>query len=113
MEERRKSDRFDLQARTRIVVESQGGEKDVFSVVTKDVSLTGAFVLSPEPLAEGVTVRLEMLMPLQTLHGIIGGEPVADQSEKVQVTVSGKVVRSDDNGMAIKFESEYRIDPAP
>lgn len=103
MEERRTLQRFDLQAPTRVEVELEGGKRDVLSLATRDISSAGAFIATNQPLTAGMHVRLEMLLSLDMLKRFVG------EGGKAKVRVKGKVIRSDSNGMAILFDSKYKI----
>jgi hypothetical protein len=102
-EEKRKLERFSLQAPTIIEAERQSGSNVVLNLITKDICSAGAFVVTPEPLEEGEFVRMEMFLSLETLRNILGSKG------RVCVKVRGRVVRSDDLGMAIAFEGRRKI----
>jgi c-di-GMP-binding flagellar brake protein YcgR len=103
MSERRKLERFDLSAPARIIVESEKGEKEEFDLTTKDVSSSGAFLYSPQPLAEGTYVKMEFLISLDMLRKFVGDK------DRAKIKVKGKVIRVDTNGIAIRFENKYKI----
>lgn len=103
MEERRKLQRFNLQARTTIEAEMAHGEKTTLTLVTKDISSGGTFVITPHPLPEGVPVQLEMLLTPAAIQQIIGA------SGAIKVNVNGKVIRREDKGMAIMFDGDYKM----
>jgi hypothetical protein len=103
MEERRRLERFDLQAPTRIEVELDGGKKSILSLATKDISSDGAFIATDRPLPEGQTVKLELLLSLDILQKFVG------EKGRAKIRVKGKVIRSVFNGMAILFDSKYKI----
>ncbi len=105
MEERRTLQRFDLKAPTKIKVDQDAGQKDILSLITKDISSAGAFIVTSRPLPEGVPVELEVVLPIKTLEAFIG------EKGKVVVKVKGKVVRRDETGMAIAFGNSYEIKP--
>jgi hypothetical protein len=60
MPERRKLERFDLNAPARIVVESEHAKKTALDLKTKDVSSGGAFLYSSQPLAKCARVKMEL-----------------------------------------------------
>jgi hypothetical protein len=103
IEEKRKLERFSLQAPTIVEAERRSGSNVVLNLITKDICSAGAFVVTPEPLEEGEYVRLKMFLPLNTLRNILGS------NSRVSVNVRGRVVRSDDLGMAIAFEGRHKI----
>lgn len=103
MKERRRLERFDLHAPARIEVLGETGAKDVLSLTTKDISSAGAYVSTDTPLPEGAPVKLELLLSVEMITRILGA------NEKAKVRVKGKVIRVEDDGMAIQFDSKYKI----
>jgi PilZ domain len=103
MEERRNLQRFYIQAPTRIETASEGKSNRVLNLVTRDLSSSGAFVSTEQPLREGAPVRLEVLLSLAMLPEITGG------GARARVRVRGKVIRVDEGGMAILFSGRHRF----
>ena len=103
MEERRKLERFDLQAPARILVELGAGKKTELDLTTKDVSSGGAFIYSDQPLPEGATVRIELFISLAMLQKLAG------ETGTAKVKVKGTVIRVTEDGAAIRFDSKYKI----
>lgn len=103
MEERRKLERFELNTPARVLLESGRSKKDEYNLTTRDVSSAGAFLYSSQPLPEGASVKMEFLLSLDTLQKLAGDKC------RAKVRVKGKVIRSDENGIAIRFESSYKI----
>jgi len=102
MDDRRKLERFGLSALARLLVES-GDTKRRCSLTTRDVSSDGAFLYSSSPLPHGAKVRMEFDISLDA------PDKMAGEKEKARVKVRGRVIRSDSNGVAIRFESRYKI----
>ena len=102
MEERRKLQRFDLRAQTTIQARMEKGTKTL-TLMTKDISSAGTYVLTPHPLPEGIPVHLEMLLTPEALRSIVGA------SGAIRVTVNGTVVRREETGMAIRFNDDYTM----
>jgi len=102
-EERRRLERFDLQAPTRIVIRMDSGRRGVLSLMTRNVSSMGAFVNTAQPLPEGMPVKLELLLSAGLLKRLLG------EGEKARIRVRGKVIRSDREGMAIEFDTRYKF----
>jgi len=103
MEERRKLERFELHAPARILVELGEGKREELDLTTKDVSSGGAFIYSDQPLPEGATVKIELLISLTMLQKLAG------EKGRAKVKVKGKVIRVDEDGAAIRFNSKYKI----
>jgi hypothetical protein len=103
MEEKRKLERFELNAPARVLLESGSSKIDEYNLTTRDVSSAGAFLYSSQSLPEGANVRMEFLISLDTLQRIAG------EKGKAKVRVKGKVIRSDSDGIAIRFDNKYKI----
>jgi hypothetical protein len=99
---RRHMERFDLQAPMKIEVRKRAGRREVLTCVTRDISSMGAFVETDRPLPEGVPLRLELLLTLDMLERIVG-------NAGARVKVRGKVLRTEEGGMAIQFERGFKI----
>jgi hypothetical protein len=103
MAERRKIERFDLAAPAQLVVESVSGKNSHLSLTTKDVSSAGAFLFCPQPLVEGSRVKMELFISLEKFWKLAG------ERGNAKIRVRGTVVRVDADGIAIRFESKYKI----
>jgi hypothetical protein len=101
-EERRKLERFQLHAPARILLESED-RKGEYNLMTRDVSSGGAFLYSSHAFPKGASVKMEFLILQHTL-----GKASGDKG-RAKVRVKGKVVRADSDGIAISFESGYKI----
>jgi hypothetical protein len=102
-EDRRRLQRFDLQASTLIEVQQEGGRHGVLSFITRDISSMGAFIETAQPLPEGAPVRLELMLPLDLPKRVVGEE------SRAKVKVRGKVIRAEEDGMAIQFDRKFKI----
>jgi hypothetical protein len=103
MKERRRLERFGLNTSARVQVEPESGRKAELNLMTKDVSSDGAFLYTSKPLAEGVSVKMEFLISSDVFRY------QARANGRAKVGVKGKVIRVDSNGIAIGFDSKYRI----
>ena len=103
MGERRKLERFGLNAPAQIQLESGSKKQDTIRLTTRDISSGGAFLYSSQPIPEGANVKMEFMISLDTLRKLAGEEG------RAKVRVKGKVIRSDSNGIAVRFESSYKI----
>ena len=103
MAERRRLQRFDLTTPARLVVESETGERLQLDLTTKDVSSAGAYLYCSEQVLEGARVRTELL--------ICPGRPPGPSGDngRAKVRVRGTVIRVGSDGIAVRFESKYKI----
>ncbi len=100
--DQRAVDRYELGVPVRITG-IEGEQQEILNTRAKNISSKGAYIALEAPLPEGKHVRIEMLLPISSLHKIIG------EQKKVMIRVNGRVVRSEAEGMAIHFEKEYEI----
>ncbi len=103
MEERRKLERFVLTAPARVLIESASNKREHHDLTTRDISSAGAFLYSSRLIPEGSNVKLELVIALDALRDISGG------NSRAKVRVKGKVVRSDSEGIAVQFDGTYKI----
>ena len=102
MRERRILERFDLRLRTRISKKGNPN-REVIELVTRNISSGGAFLETDHSLPVGTEFEIEVLLPLVKKSG----GNVATTSIKV----NGSTIRSDDKGMAVCFDEDYKILP--
>lgn len=94
----RKMARFDLKLPATVSV---GGSActELLEFETQDISECGAFLRNGKPLATETAVDIELVLPLDRL--------VETKGNKVKVRLSGVVVRSDAQGIAVRFDEDY------
>ena len=83
MPEKRRAERFDLVFP--VLLKSSGAEN--MELFTRDISSKGAFIRTAKPLESGVKVELSVTFP----------------TGEIYLNVSGKVVRVEQDGMAVQF----------
>ena len=101
--EKRKVERFDLQLEAFISQPGEVSQEDSGSLVTRDISMNGVFLITDKPLPVGSNVSVDMILTL-------GGTKKQD-SQKAWIKASGKVLRADSQGMAVCFDDKSRILP--
>ena len=103
MEDRRKLERFELQVPALVIVESQSGREEVLDLTTKDVSSDGAYLLSSRILPKGASVKMEFVLALDSIR------KTRKENGRARVRVTGRVIRVDGDGAAIRFGNRYKI----
>ena len=105
MLEQRKLERFDLSipASIRVVAPDREREKEPINLLTKNICEGGAFFHTSHPLPQGKEVRIEMILPLN------GMKLRKIKENRSRIWVKGVVSRSEPDGMAISFQTDYRI----
>lgn len=103
MNERRTLERFELKvpAAIEFVAPSQG--KSLLKLLTTNVCSGGAYLHTVEPLPEGTHITVELVLPLDRL------KKLKKEHKRAHVRVSGRVLRSELQGMAIGFDGDYQI----
>jgi hypothetical protein len=96
--ESRRLERFDLKLPSRIYVLEPGNP--TLDLMTENISADGAFFPTREPLPEGFKVLVEITLRRESGEGM-----------QSKVKVKGTVVRSQADGMAVRFEKGARISP--
>ena len=103
MEERRQLERFQLRlpAKLEVVSRVAGLEKEKLSLHTENICSGGAFFHTPNPLPEGIQVKIAMRINFRSLKALEKRRPL--------IKVKGSVLRSEPTGMAIQFDRGYKI----
>ncbi|MBW1709624.1 MAG: PilZ domain-containing protein [Deltaproteobacteria bacterium] len=100
--ERRAIERFSLELPGQISISDKGNEESI-NLLTKDICAGGAFFHTEQPLPIGTSVRIDLVLSLEKLKKLEG--------RKALIKVSGQVIRSDTQGMAICFNKDYQLTP--
>ena len=90
--EQRGQDRQDLELSANLLL--QGSSEHA---TTRDISARGVFLLTNTPLAAESKVSLDITLPVEGIDGLAG--------QQLALHATGKVVRSESNGVAIEFQS--------
>ena len=101
--EKRKVERFDLQLEAFVSLPGETSDTDMGNLVTRDISMNGVFLITDTPLPVGAKVNVDMILTL-------GGKK-KQNSQKAWIKASGKILRTDNQGMAVGFDDKSRILP--
>jgi len=107
MVERRRLERFDLVLPAAIELSNEHYEERMINLLTTNVCSGGAYFHTNQPLPEGTKVKLDLVLPLEKL------KKIKAEHKKVLIKVTGKVLRTESEGMAICFDRDYRISGSP
>lgn len=100
--DKRELERFSLEI-PGFVQAANGQLGEPIEVVTKDVCAGGALFHSKELMDVGTPVDVELVIPIQELKHLEG--------DKVLVRVAGAIVRAERNGIAVRFDQNYKMTP--
>jgi len=103
VEERRKLERFLLKLPAKVVSATSGDEPR--QVATRDVSANGAFLLTELPIDEGTSITVELELPVDRFQQFL------EQGQDVKLRINGVVLRTEANGVAVRFQKKYEIIP--
>lgn len=101
----RKMERFELNLPAQLSVNGSAKKTDPVKLHTVDISAGGAFFRTSHPMPIGTSVKVEVIVSLDELKRLKG--------KRACVIVSGAVVRTDVEGMAVCFNERYKILPMP
>lgn len=104
MKERRKYERFVLELPSQVEVVTSG-KREVFDLLTSDISAGGAFFYTPESIIQGTQVKLSLVVASQTLKELTAAQGL--------IKVEGTVVRCNAKGVAVSFDEDYEIMSLP
>ena len=102
--ERRKEERLDLEVPAKVTMMDPGGLQRSYEIITKDINSCGAFFLTDYPLAVVTNVKMDILLSFLKSSNM-------KREKKAQIDISGWVVRTQNDGMAVCFDNEYSISP--
>ena len=105
LRDERRFERFPVEVPARVaLLRGKGKDRPLFTQ-TLDLSATGAFFPELEGAHPGELVKVDLYLVFE--------DPDAndDVHDMVAMTVTGKVIRSEPSGTAIRFEEDYQMSP--
>jgi hypothetical protein len=93
-QEKRGVQRFDLKLHT-LLTELED-RADQIELYTRDISSDGAFLCMENPLPLDTPVQLTFFLPVR-------------RQIRSKIQTNGRIVRSESQGVAVRFESNYQI----
>ena len=100
--EKRKVERFDLQIETTLNVRDETVKDKLPILFTRDISSAGVFLVTDKPLPIGTSLDLNFLL---SQHDLVD----TPQYELINISASGRVIRTDGQGMAVEFDKQCEI----
>lgn len=100
--EHRKMERFSLDLAGLLSINGKSDE-GLRKLQTIDICAGGALFQITEPVPLGTEISVDLVLPLDRFKEI--------KTKRALIEVRGKVIREENNGMAVCFESRYKISP--
>ena len=101
--EKRKMERFSLKLPALLSMTDENENQQAFEVMIRNICSGGALFKTDHPLSVGTDVKMELILPLNKFKKYGG--------KRSRVDVSGSVIRTNDQGMAVCFDKNFRISP--
>jgi Tfp pilus assembly protein PilZ len=102
MREQRSMERFGLELKARVSLKNNDRNRKWVNVLTSNICAGGTFLLTRQPFPVGTKVNLEVVLPLR--------EKKSSLKDSL-IKISGMVIRTEEAGMALRFDDEYQILP--
>ena len=97
-------ERFGLELRARVSLMNPGRDDEWINVITSNICAGGTFLLTRHPFRIGAKLNFEAVLPLSAK---------TSKLKNALIKTSGVVIRSEEVGMALRFDDEYEILPLP
>ncbi len=101
-ENKRSSERFDLELPVNLRVNNPGSGKASLKLKTENISASGALISADLPMAVGTTLEIDIDIPLEALKALKG--------DRAKVALKGEVVRISDRGTALAFGKDCKFE---
>jgi len=95
--------RFDLEIPATIELLTPGQERELLNLLTSNICSGGAYFHATQLLSEDTRVKVDLDLPLDRL------ERLKEGYRQAYIKVTGEVLRSESEGMAICFDEDYQI----
>lgn len=113
--ERRDDERFSLNLKAKLSYRHVSDNSPVFDTVAANISAGGVFLETNEQIAMASKVRLEFYLNIaevKMLKFILSEESIKKiKNSGVWVTATGVVIRQEENGIGVIFDTDYQVMP--
>ena len=99
--EKRQVERFSLKLPASLSVMDENEKQQTFEFMISNICSGGAFFKTDHPLLVGTDVKMELVLAFNNLQKL--------GRKRSRIDVSGSVIRTDDQGMAVCFDKNFRI----
>lgn len=95
--------RFDLEIPATIELLTPDQEREILNLLTSNMCSGGAYFHTTKPLPEGTQVKIDLVLQLDRLKSL------KEAYRQAYIKVTGRVLRSESEGMAICFDEDYQL----
>jgi hypothetical protein len=99
--EKREMERFSLKLPALLSLTDENEKQRAFEFMISNICAGGAFFKTDHPLSVGTDVKMDLILPLDRLKKF--------GRKRSRIDVSGSVIRTNDKGMAVCFDKNFRI----
>jgi hypothetical protein len=99
--EKREMERFALNLPALLSIKDDRGNRRAFEFMIRDICAGGAFFKTDNPLSVGTHVKMDLILPLAKFN--------QTGNKRSHVNISGSVIRTESQGMAVCFDKKYSI----
>ena len=103
MIEKRQVERFDLKLEAYVVRSDDAPTTESQHLITRDVSMNGAYLLTDHPLPLGTKVKVDVILSMEGAK--------QQKIRKALIKAFGEVLRTDGEGMAVGFDENSKFMP--
>jgi c-di-GMP-binding flagellar brake protein YcgR len=115
--ERREQERFSLNTQARVSFRHHRERPPEITTVAANISSGGAFLQTDHRFPMAAKVQVEFYLAVADLHKlkfILAMETLRNlQGDHLWVTTSGVIIRQDEHGVAVIFDTDYQFTPLP
>ena len=112
---RRQQERFSLNLQAKISLRHTGDQPETMETVAANISSSGVYLKTQKSLPLASKVKIEFYLhvsDLKQLKFIVSAEALKrHDSERIWVIAHGVVIRQDENGIGVIFDTNYQITP--
>ena len=101
--ERRKMERFSLEVPAMLSIADKSEQPMAFEVMTDNICAGGAFFITDKHMSVGTDVKMDLILSLKVNNNI--------EDKKTHIDITGRVIRTDERGVAVCFDKKYNISP--
>lgn len=101
--ERRKMERFSLEVPAMLSIGDKSEQPMAFEVMTDNICAGGAFFITDTHMSVGTDVEMDLILSLKANDNI--------EEKKTRIDISGRVIRTNERGVAVRFDKKYNISP--